>query len=55
MLFKIMKIKIEVVDDNIQKASDMIGEIVWAVCDRFPEVETDLRKVYKGNQVEILV
>lgn len=50
-----MKVRIEVMDENPNKANDMIQDIACDLFDKYPAAEADLEKLQKEQAVEILV
>tara|TARA_Y100000310_G_C20443770_1_gene697349 strand:+ start:202 stop:372 length:171 start_codon:yes stop_codon:yes gene_type:complete len=50
-----MKIKIEVVDKDIDKAGDVIEELVWDIFDKYPGSEADFSSLNREKRVEFLV
>jgi hypothetical protein len=49
-----MRIRIEVVDEDIRRTSDVLEELKWDILEKYPKAEADFREIEKGN-VEFLV
>ncbi len=50
-----MKIRIEVIDEDIHKATDIIEDITCDLFNKYPAAEANLDKITKGNLVEFLI
>ena len=49
-----MKVRIEVIDENIEQANDVVQDIAFDLLDKYPRAEADLRGMKDGN-VEFLL
>lgn len=50
-----MKIRIEVVDESVKMAEEVIEDLAWDIFNKYPGAEADLRGVSNSNSVEFLI